>query len=226
MEPEYDDETLLISRFYPVGITSHTQFLPAEQGGVVVDLKPARRRRNRKKNKGGGDGGGGGAVMRGNRKLREEQVKMLEESFRSDRKLEPERKERLAAEVGLDGRQVAVWFQNRRARWKSKMLEEECSKLRAEHQATVTEKRRLEAELSKLKVQLDEAEKEIERIKMEQRSGGLRSNSPSSSLSMETVDPFFLGDFGMEGLDHVFNVLDNTNNYIHGLEWDNNIYYI
>ncbi|KAL7090348.1 hypothetical protein ACP275_12G035300 [Erythranthe tilingii] len=168
--------------------------------------------------------------MRGNRKLREEQVKMLEESFRSDRKLEPERKERLAAEVGLDGRQVAVWFQNRRARWKSKMLEEECSKLRAEHYATVTEKRRLEAELSKLKVQLDEAEKEIEKINMWQQSGVLRSNSPSSSLSMETVDPFLLGDFGMEGLDHVFNVLDdnnnNYNNYIHGLEWDNNIYYI
>ncbi|CAM8906424.1 unnamed protein product [Rhodiola kirilowii] len=57
------------------------------------------------------------------RRLRADQVKALERSFESENKLEPERKVQLAIELGLDPRQVAIWFQNRRARWKTKQLE-------------------------------------------------------------------------------------------------------
>lgn len=81
------------------------------------------------------------------RKLSDEQVSMLEQNFGDEHKLESERKDRIASELGLDPRQVAVWFQNRRARWKSKKLEEEYSKLKTEHDSTVLEKCRLETEV-------------------------------------------------------------------------------
>lgn len=79
---------------------------------------------------------------------------MLEKSFGNEHKLETERKDQLAAELGLDPRQVAVWFQNRRARWKTKKLEEEFSKLRSHHDSTVLEKCRLQTEVLSLSLNL------------------------------------------------------------------------
>lgn len=102
------------------------------------------RRRRSKKNKGGENGGAEGFKKR---KLSEEQVYLLEQNFGSEHKLESERKDRLAMELGLDPRQVAVWFQNRRARWKNKKLEEEYSNLRKIHESTLLEKCRLETEV-------------------------------------------------------------------------------
>ena len=49
-----------------------------------------------------------------------DQVKALEKNFEVENKLEPERKVKLALELGLQPGQVAVWFQNRRSRWKTK----------------------------------------------------------------------------------------------------------
>ncbi|KAJ9564291.1 hypothetical protein OSB04_000257 [Centaurea solstitialis] len=202
MKTQVDDQMVLLSQYYP-GI--YDQLMP-EQAEVV---KP---RRRRKKSKADGSGGG----MR-KRKLSDEQVNLLEQNFGNEHKLESERKDRLASELGLDPRQVAVWFQNRRARWKSKKLEEEYSKLKSEHDSTVLEKCRLETEVLKLKEQLSEAEKEIN--KLVERSDGISSTSPSSSFSMEAMDPPFLGGFGMEGLENVFCLPEN--NYIQGLDWLN-----
>lgn len=63
----------------------------------------------------------------------------------------------------------------------------------------------------KLKEQLCEVEREMQSLL--EMSNGVSSNSPSSSFSMEAVEPLFLGGFGMEGLDNVF-----------GLEWPINPY--
>ncbi|XP_049366196.1 homeobox-leucine zipper protein ATHB-6-like [Solanum verrucosum] len=65
------------------------------------------------------------------RRLRVDQVKALEKNFEVDNKLEPERKMKLAQELGLQPRQVAIWFQNRRARWKTKQLERDYNVLKA-----------------------------------------------------------------------------------------------
>ncbi|WOK96256.1 hypothetical protein Cni_G04963 [Canna indica] len=69
------------------------------------------------------------------RRLSAEQVRALEKNFEVENKLEPERKVRLAKELGLQPRQVAVWFQNRRARWKTKQLERDYSDLKATYDA-------------------------------------------------------------------------------------------
>jgi hypothetical protein len=85
-----------------------------------------------------GMGGGGGppsaAAARGERKRRftEEQIRSLESTFHAHHaKLEPREKAELARELGLQPRQVAIWFQNKRARWRSKQLEHDYALLRA-----------------------------------------------------------------------------------------------
>ncbi|KAJ8437957.1 hypothetical protein Cgig2_033690 [Carnegiea gigantea] len=148
---------------------------------------PKRRRRRRSK----GERSSSGATKR---KLSEQQVNKLELSFRCEHKLESERKDKLASELGLDPRQVAVWFQNRRARWKNKKLEEEYSKLRNENDTLVLEKCRLETEVLSLKDQLDEAKKEIQRLAERSlslspsRAENVSSNHSPSTSSLTILD--------------------------------------
>ncbi|KAE8688274.1 Homeobox-leucine zipper protein HOX20 [Hibiscus syriacus] len=59
------------------------------------------------------------------------QVEFLERSFEVENKLESDRKLELAKQLGLHPPQVAIWFQNRRARSKNKQLEKDYNSLRA-----------------------------------------------------------------------------------------------
>ncbi|CAN1320402.1 Homeobox-leucine zipper protein HAT5 [Linum perenne] len=81
---------------------------------------------------------------------------MLEKSFEAENKLEPERKTELAKKLGLQPRQVAVWFQNRRARCKTKQLERDYDLLKASYDslrnnydAAVKEKDSLKSQVTK-----------------------------------------------------------------------------
>ena len=75
-----------------------------------------------------------GHVAEKKRRLGVDQVKALEKNFEVENKLEPERKVKLAQELGLQPRQVAVWFQNRRARWKTKQLERDYGLLKTSYE--------------------------------------------------------------------------------------------
>ncbi|XP_062147654.1 homeobox-leucine zipper protein ATHB-6-like [Alnus glutinosa] len=76
-----------------------------------------------------------GHIAEKKRRLSVDQVKALEKNFEVENKLEPERKVKLAQELGLQPRQVAVWFQNRRARWKTKQLERDYGVLKSSYEA-------------------------------------------------------------------------------------------
>lgn len=89
------------------------------------------------------------------RRLSVDQVRSLEKSFEIENKLEPERKMQLAQQLGLQPRQVAVWFQNRRARWKTKQLEHVYEALKQEFDAVRAEKEKLKAEVLQLTAKLE-----------------------------------------------------------------------
>ncbi|KAJ4876921.1 Homeobox-leucine zipper protein ATHB-21 [Raphanus sativus] len=208
-----DDHNLLfISQMYP---NVYTSSIP-QQG----ESKPARPRRRRKSKSVAVVGGEGSNGWFRKRKLSEEQVRMLEMSFGDEHKLESERKDRLAKELGLDPRQVAVWFQNRRARWKNKRLEDEYTRLKNAHENVVVEKHRLDSEVLHLKEQLHDAEREIQRLA--QRVEGAISNSPISSVSVvaNQTTPFF-GDYEVEVGDDSdgYQNLFYSPEYIDGFEW-------
>ncbi|PIA48799.1 hypothetical protein AQUCO_01300021v1 [Aquilegia coerulea] len=67
------------------------------------------------------------------RRFSNEQIRSMETMFESESKLEPKTKLQLAKQLDLQPRQVAIWFQNRRARWKSKQLERDYNLLKADY---------------------------------------------------------------------------------------------
>ncbi|XP_042386155.1 homeobox-leucine zipper protein HOX14-like [Zingiber officinale] len=145
-------------------------------GGVAGEAPRRRRKRPR------------AAVDAKKRRLSDEQVKLLETRFGEETKLEFGRKLHLAAELGLDPKQVAVWFQNRRARHKNKQVEEAYLELKAIHDATLLEKSHLENEVLKLNDKLLAAEEELKRFSLSATTGGGNGGgepvgSPNSSTS-------------------------------------------
>lgn len=92
------------------------------------------------------------------RRLTGQQVQFLEKNFEVENKLEPERKVQLAKELGLQPRQVAIWFQNRRARFKTKQLEKDYTtlkssydKLKDEYESLLHQNDKLKEEVNSLK---------------------------------------------------------------------------
>uniref|UniRef100_A0A8I6YVD1 Homeobox-leucine zipper protein n=2 Tax=Hordeum vulgare subsp. vulgare TaxID=112509 RepID=A0A8I6YVD1_HORVV len=103
--------------------------------------------------------GGGGERKR---RFTEEQVRSLESTFHARRaKLEPREKADLARELGLQPRQVAIWFQNKRARWRTKQLEQDFAELRAHYDALHARVQSLKQEKLTLAAQLEELKKKL-----------------------------------------------------------------
>ncbi|XP_047337157.1 homeobox-leucine zipper protein HAT5 [Impatiens glandulifera] len=150
------------------------------------------------------------------RRLTADQVHLLEKSFEEENKLEPERKTQLAKKLGLQTRQVAVWFQNRRARWKNKQLEKDYDHLKSsfdflqsDYDSVLKENERLKAEVMALveKLQSEEAVAVVEAVsvvknddhfKVEDR---LSSGSVGSSIVdedgrqlMDSGDSYFMSE--------------------------------
>ncbi|KAL5722700.1 hypothetical protein ACHQM5_006186 [Ranunculus cassubicifolius] len=96
----------------------------------------------------------GSQVGEKKRRLNMEQVRTLEKNFELGNKLEPERKMQLARALGLQPRQIAIWFQNRRARWKTKQLEKDYDVLKRQFDAIKADNDALQAQNKKLHAEI------------------------------------------------------------------------
>ncbi|KAF9625391.1 hypothetical protein IFM89_022376 [Coptis chinensis] len=96
----------------------------------------------------------GSQVGEKKRRLNMEQVRTLEKNFELGNKLEPERKMQLARALGLQPRQIAIWFQNRRARWKTKQLEKDYDLLKRQFDAIKADNDALQAQNKKLHAEI------------------------------------------------------------------------
>lgn len=105
-----------------------------------------------------------------------EQIKLLESIFKLETRLDPRKKVQVATELGLQPRQVAIWFQNRRARWKSKHLETEYAQLKAKFDC--------------LKIQFEalKEEKELLLKELEPLHNVMRSQKREESSSKDVGD--------------------------------------
>lgn len=91
------------------------------------------------------------------KRLSHEQVRLLEASFKAAKKLEPELKLKLSRELGVPPRKIAIWYQNKKARWKNQTLELGYSSLQLRLDAALAEKRQLEEEAKNLRGELTRA---------------------------------------------------------------------
>ncbi|KAK1423059.1 hypothetical protein QVD17_18353 [Tagetes erecta] len=133
------------------------------------------------------------------RRLTVEQVKFLEKSFEEDNKLEPERKIQLAKELNLQPRQVAIWFQNRRARCKTKQIEKDYEilnssydKLKSEFDCLQKDNDKLKLEVQRLKEKFNQREKDSipnELPSKELDSSDQEPNSIQVSIQSWTHEP-------------------------------------
>ncbi|CAN8236352.1 unnamed protein product [Cochlearia groenlandica] len=142
----------------------------------------------------------GSHMMLGEKKKRLslEQVRALEKSFELGNKLEPERKIQLAKALGLQPRQIAIWFQNRRARWKTKQLERDYDSLKkqfdvlkSDNDSLLANNKKLHAELTSLKKQ---DRKETTKIKREASWSNNESTENNNNNNSDTSNVNMIKD--------------------------------
>lgn len=88
------------------------------------------------------------------KRLSQDQVMLLETNFNFNNKLDPDRKSQLAFELGVPPRQVAIWYQNKRARDKIQGLEGDHKALQLRLENVLSDNERLKEEVERLKYEL------------------------------------------------------------------------
>ncbi|CAI9766752.1 unnamed protein product [Fraxinus pennsylvanica] len=157
------------------------------------------------------------------RRLTLEQVNLLEKSFEAEKRLEPERKTQLAKNLGLQPQQVAVWFQNRRARWRNKQLERDHDHLKSSYECLLSnydsilkENEQLKAEVLSMTEKLGPKELAGEPVyyQISDTLPVVASPAPSLQISVKVEDRLSTGSDGSavvdEGCPHL---VDSGNSY-------------
>ncbi|CAM8939031.1 unnamed protein product [Rhodiola kirilowii] len=121
------------------------------------------------------------------RRLSSSQVTALENHFEADNKLEPERKAKLAVELGMRPRQVAIWFQNRRARCKNKQLEKKYEILKSSYEELKFSCENVSKENEALKTELRDLKTKLEQARFSESENNVSTSGESNSNKMNTI---------------------------------------
>ncbi|XP_050216868.1 homeobox-leucine zipper protein ATHB-52 [Mercurialis annua] len=95
------------------------------------------------------------------KRLTQDQVRLLERTFTNNKKLDPELKHQLSNQLAVPPRQIAIWYQNKRARWKTQSLELDYNTLQVKLDNALNDKRRLERELMQIKEELKKSQEMV-----------------------------------------------------------------
>nr|XP_043630750.1 homeobox-leucine zipper protein ATHB-7-like [Erigeron canadensis] len=90
----------------------------------------------------------------GRSRFSDEQIQFLEYMFETQSRPELRMKQQLANQIGLQPRQVAIWFQNRRARSKSRQTKQEYDNLKHTYETLASKSESLKEENQDLLTQL------------------------------------------------------------------------
>ncbi|KAL1196257.1 Homeobox-leucine zipper protein ATHB-23 [Cardamine amara subsp. amara] len=134
------------------------------------------------------------------RRLNIEQLKTLEKNFELGNKLESDRKLELARALGLQPRQIAIWFQNRRARSKTKQLEKDYDMLKRQFESLKDENETLQTQNQKLQAQVValKSREPIESINLNKETEGSCSDR-SENISGDIRPPEINSQFAAIG---------------------------
>uniref|UniRef100_A0AB38ZLQ0 Homeobox-leucine zipper protein n=1 Tax=Hygrophila difformis TaxID=1279181 RepID=A0AB38ZLQ0_9LAMI len=152
--------------------------------------------------------GGGGDPKK--KRLSTEQLESLENNFQEEIKLDPDRKMKLAKELGLQPRQIAVWFQNRRDRWKGKQLERLYDALKQEYDNVSRDKQKLQQEVMALRAILKD------QVAKKQGSTGYTEVSGEETVESTSI-PSLDKSGGAKDLQHHHHQIAECSNYVYNV---------
>ncbi|KAF5753412.1 putative transcription factor homeobox-WOX family [Helianthus annuus] len=133
----------------------------------------------------------------GRKRFTDKQISFLEYMFETQSRPELRMKHQLAHKLGLHPRQVAIWFQNKRARSKSRQIEQEYNALKHNYETLASKSESLKKEnqalLNQLEVLRNVAEKHQEKTSSSgsgEESDDRFTNSPDVMFGQEMNVPF------------------------------------
>ncbi|XP_051148468.1 homeobox-leucine zipper protein ATHB-12-like [Andrographis paniculata] len=141
------------------------------------------------------------SMNRNRRRFSDDQIRSLETTFESESRPELRLKQHLANKLGLQPRQVAIWFQNKRARSKSKHIEGQYTLLKANYDNLAQQFDALRQENQTLLLQLQrlrkmaECKKEVVGIMEEDfKNNNNNNNNNNNDYNSDDGKGRFCGD--------------------------------
>ncbi|KAL3499151.1 hypothetical protein ACH5RR_038244 [Cinchona calisaya] len=144
---------------YPIPSTAWTPQIPSDEEELQLPSMPSFSSSNNNSK----------------RRFNDDQVRFLESMYQADSRPALRVKQQLANKLGLQPRQVAIWFQNKRARSKSKEIEQEYSILKASYDDLASKFQSLKRENESLHIQ-------VQRLRQLTVKGG------NENIELETDD--------------------------------------